>query len=89
MSQTDTVTLYVNEVSSGGPADNLEQNLGNVPGVHSVEVGKTPQHGHGPSPSLVKQVTITFDPNVTTAQGLRASLEDLGYAVTVMGDPAR
>lgn len=88
MSQADTVALFINEVSTGGQAGGLEEAVGNLTGVQSVEVSKSEQHGMGPSPSLVKKAVITYDPDATNPQALRADLEDLGYAVTVVGDQA-
>jgi copper chaperone CopZ len=86
MSQQDTVTLFVNEAAMGGEAGNLERNLGGLEGVRSVEVSGPDQPGTAPSPSLVKRATIAFDPQATNPQALRAALEDLGYAVTAVGE---
>ena len=86
MSQADAVTLFVNEAAMGGQAGELEKNIGNLSGVLSVEVSKPDQHGHGPSPSLVKRAVITYEPTQTNPQALRADLEDMGYAVTAVGE---
>lgn len=88
MPQSDTVVLFVNEASTGGDAGNLESNIAGLDGVLSVEVGRPDQHGMGPSPSLVKRATIAYDVDVTNPQALRADLEDIGYAVTALGDQA-
>ncbi len=86
MSQEEKVVLFVNEAVAGGQAGDLEKNVGNLDGVLAVEVGHPDQHGMGPSPSLVKKVTISYDPTVTNPQDLRVELEDTGYAVTALGE---
>jgi hypothetical protein len=43
MSQADTVTLFINEAAASATAGDLEKNIGEIPGVHAVELG-TP-HG--------------------------------------------
>lgn len=83
---TDTVALIVNEVSTGREPADLEKTVGNLRGVQRVEVGKTPQHGMGPSESLAKMVRVTFDAEVTNPQALRSDLETLGYAVTAVAE---
>lgn len=83
---TDTVALIVNEVSTGAEPADLEKTVGNLRGVRSVEVDKTPQHGMGPSPSLSKMVRVTFDAEVTNPEALRSDLETLGFAVTAVAE---
>ncbi len=87
MSQSDTVALFVNEAAMRSEAGDLEKNAGNLTGVLSVQVDSTPaQQNMGPQPSMVKRATITYDTTQTNPQALRAELEDLGYAVTAVGD---
>ncbi len=86
MSGHDTVTLFINETATSDAGGDLEKNVGNLEGVESVEVAPPEQHGMGRGPSLTKMVTITYDPDATTPDALRARLEEMGYAVTVVSD---
>ncbi len=85
MSETDTVTLFVNESPMRGAAGDLEKTIGNLDGVRSVEVG-TPDLQSEEGPVMVKRATIGYDAEVTDPQSLREQLEGLGYVITMLAD---
>lgn len=85
MPEPETLTLFVNAAAADQPETDLEKLLGETDGVRAVEVGPPdPQTGAGPV--AVHRLALTYDPDVTTPEALRARLETLGYIVTALPD---
>ena len=63
-----TFDLVANDISCGHCKANIESNLSQRPGVHSVEVDIE-----------TRTVHVTYDDDQTSAEAIRATLADIGY----------
>lgn len=85
MSQADTVTLFINEAAASATAGDLEKNIGEIPGVHAVELG-TPDTGSDDAPLMVHRAAIAYDPTETNPRSIHEQIQNLGYTVTTLSD---